>query len=55
MNKGELLDEFRKQCERDLNDAKEKFTDSEEFVTGVKRGLVGAELILRQLLRDIKG
>lgn len=47
MNKEKLLEEFRKQCERDLHDVKEKFTDSEEFIEGVKRGMVGAELTLR--------
>jgi hypothetical protein len=51
MNKEGLLDEFRKQCEHDLYEAKEKYT-SQEFVKGVKRGLVAGELILRQLLRE---
>jgi hypothetical protein len=53
MEKEKLLEEFRKQCEHDLTEIKTKF-DSQEFVKGAKRGLVGAELILRQLLREMK-
>ena len=53
MDKDKLLEEFRKQCEHDLTGAKNKY-DSQEFIKGVKRGLVGAELILRQLLREMK-
>jgi hypothetical protein len=53
MDKDQLLEEFRKQCSRDLAEAKEK-SPSQDFIKGVKRGLVGAELILRQLLREIK-
>lgn len=53
MEKDKLLEEFRKQCEQDLAQVKIKY-DSQEFLKGTKRGLVGAELILRQLLREIK-
>jgi hypothetical protein len=53
MDKDQLLKEFRKHCTRDLAEAKEK-TPSEDFIKGVKRGLVGAELALRQLLGEIK-
>jgi hypothetical protein len=53
MEKEKILKEFRKQCEHDLTEVKTKF-ESQEFVKGVKRGLVGAELILRQLLREMK-
>jgi hypothetical protein len=53
MDKDQLLEEFRKQSEHDLAEVKSKY-DSQEFVNGVKRGLVGAELILRQLVRETK-
>jgi hypothetical protein len=53
MDKDQLLEEFRKQCEYDLAEVKNKY-DSQEFVKGVKRGVVGAELILRQLVREAK-
>jgi hypothetical protein len=54
MDNDQLLKEFRKQCTRDLAEIKEKFP-SQEFVKGVQRGLAGAELILRQLLREMEG
>jgi hypothetical protein len=53
MDKDQLLEEFRKQSEHDIAEVKSKY-DSQEFVKGVKRGVVGAELILRQLLRETK-
>lgn len=41
MNKEKLLEDFRQQCQQNLDEVKDKFP-SQEFVKGVKRGLVGA-------------